>query len=219
MERFTGLRSFAAVIAASLAYTPTAHQQGTATSLVATYFGLVNEIMEFIDPNTTAVAASLSSWDNSIAGGVADSIVVFRLVTNVDVMLTATSQEVFTLPVGGGSAYLATYYQISASGNGSTGTGFLTASNGTGVDLAGDGGDFVYVGGGSTAWETVNSETAATFLAGGETITHINKSGAALLTVTIRGVNGEDAGANSDNTEAPEAGTYTADLSLLATVL
>ena len=55
------------------------------------------------------------------------------------------------------------------------------------------------------------------FLSGGETIIHVNNSGAALIKVTIRGVNGEDAGADSDNTEAPDVGTYTADLALLAT--
>ena len=56
-----------------------------------------------------------------------------------------------------------------------------------------------------------------TFLGAGKTLTYVEQDGNVLITVTCRGWNGEDLGSDSDNTEAPDPGTYTADLTLLAT--
>ncbi|MEO2004655.1 MAG: hypothetical protein ABGY41_11200 [Candidatus Poribacteria bacterium] len=117
-------------------------------------------------------------------------------------------------------------------------TGFLAnamaAIHGVG-DVTGDGSGaeyFAYIGGlaslASSGAEPANdgsSNYGATgtsdFLAGatGVAITHISHDGAALVTVDVRGFNGEDFGSDSDDTEAPDlaaAAPYTATAQLTA---
>jgi hypothetical protein len=175
--------------------------------------GQVLTIVEWInnkqDPTTPT---GLDDWNNTnITAAESDSVAVFRLVTNTDLVLSAPTQSVLTHGTTGET--LATYYQLTTDGNGSTTTGFLPTVTGHGV------GSLLYVGGGSTAWETAQSLSPGTFLGSGKTVTHVNRDGALLLTVTVRGLNGEDLGADSDLTEAPDVGTatdYTANLVLRA---
>ena len=186
--------------------------QGTATKSFS-HDGEVGEIVAWIDNKQDETSPTgLTDWENvNISSTASDSVAIYRLVTNVDIDLTASTADV--LVHGTSWEPLATYYKITSDGDGSTTTGFESKENGDGV------GSFVYVGGGSTDWETLNGETAGTFLLGGKTITHAELDGQVLLTITVRGLNGEDLGTDSDLTEAPDSGTtsdYVASLTLLA---
>ena len=132
---------------------------------------------------------------------------------NVDVTLTATAQGLLSQTVGADTAVLATFYQIASDGDGSSATGFLGSETGDGI------GSVFYVGGGSYGYETLNGLTAGggTLLSSGKTLTYVQQDGNALITITCRGHNGENLGSDSDDTEAPETGSYAADLTLLAT--
>ena len=177
--------------------------------------GVVNSIVAWITHNQDSTTPTgIASWDNSsLATSETDSVAIFRLVANVDVTLTATAQGILSQTIGATTAVLATYYQLESDGDGSSTTGFLGAESGDGV------GSVFYVGGGSSGYETLNGLTAGggTLLGTGKTLTYVEQDGNALITITCRGQNGEDLGWDSDNTEAPDAGTYTADLTLLAT--
>ena len=192
---------------------PVADAQFNDTSDTMSFEGVVNSIVAWINNNQDATTPTgIDGWDNSgLATTQTDSVAIFRLVANVDVTLTATTQDTLPQDLGATDAVLATYYQVDSDGDGSSTTGFLGSETGVGVP--------VYVGGGSTGYETLNTLTAGgdTFLGSGKTITYVQQDGAALVTVTCRGLNGEDLGSASDNTEAPDPGTYTADLTLLAT--
>jgi len=113
-------------------------------------------------------------------------------------------------------------------------TGFASGiySTNSGVGNASGDDAFGYIGGLATNASSANTPadnatgsgevygtTTEIFLndATGITLTHISQDGAVLLTVMVRGFNGEDYGASSDFTEAPDTGTYTCDLTLTAT--
>ena len=136
-----------------------------------------------------------------------DSVAIYCLVLNTDVVLDATTQTTLSNTTTG--EVLATHYQVEGDGDAVTTTGFT--SSGDGVD------SFLYVGGGASDYETAEGLTPGTFLsAAGKTIALTNSDGGIVLTFTVRGHNGQDFGAASDYTEAPDAGTYTADLTFRA---
>ncbi len=142
-----------------------------------------------------------------MASSATDAVAIYCLILNTDVVLDATAQPALTNATTG--AVLATYYQVTADGDAVTTTGFSTT--GDGVD------SFQYIGGGSTGHETAEGLTAGTFLtAAGKTIALTNADGGVVLTFTARGLNGEDMGSASDNSEAPDSGTYTAELTIRA---
>lgn len=106
-------------------------------------------------------------------------------------------------------------------------SGVHNTLHGVGVSTAAD--RFAYIGGlaslassgavpADTAAEVFGATGTSDFLNGatGVTITHISHDGAALLTVQVRGFNGEDYGAASDFTEAPDVDTYRTALTLTA---
>ncbi|MBT3268201.1 hypothetical protein HN371_13665 [Candidatus Poribacteria bacterium] len=138
---------------------------------------------------------------------------------------------------------LLTYANIESDGDGATAvtlasghnnaaahTGFNAAELSTnfGVSEAGTNpAGFAYIGGlrsggdepADTGTSAYSTAAAGDFLdVAGSTshITHINHDGAVLLTVTVRGFNGEDFGLASDSTEAPDPGTYSTLLQLTA---
>jgi hypothetical protein len=192
-----------------------AEGQFTDFSDTMSFEGVVNSIVAWIVNNQDATTPTgITVWDSStLAASATDSVAIFRLVANVDVTLTATAQGILSQTVGAGTPVLATYYQIASDGDGSSATGFLGTETGDGI------GGVFYVGGGSSGYETLNGLTAGggTLLSTGKTLTYVQQDGNALVTITCRGQNGEDLGSDSDNTEAPDPGTYTADLTLLAT--
>ncbi|MBT5535957.1 hypothetical protein HOK31_23000 [Candidatus Poribacteria bacterium] len=192
---------------------PLADAQFSDTSDTMSFEGVVNSIVAWInnkqDPTTPT---GIDAWDNStLTTTQTDSVAILRLVTNVSVTLTATTQDTLSQTLGATTAVLATYYQVDSDGDGSATTGFLGSETGIGSPI--------YVGGGSSGYETLNGLTVGgdTFLGAGKTLTYVEQDGNVLITVTCRGWNGEDLGSDSDNTEAPDPGTYTADLTLLAT--
>lgn len=184
-------------------------------SATMSFEGVVNSIVAWVnDKQAATTPTGLSTWDNSASTtGETDSVAIFRLVANVDVTLTATARGLLSQTIGAQTAVLATYYQLDSDGDGSTATGFLGTEAGGGV------GSVFYVGGGSSGYETLNGLTpgGGTLLGTGKTLTYVQQDGNALVTITCRGLNGEDLGSDSDNTEAPDPGTYTATLTLLAT--
>ena len=128
---------------------------------------------------------------------------------NQNLRVHAPTQTVLTHTSTGET--LATYCRIDSDGDGSSANGFGTLGS-WGV------GHYLYIGGGTTAWETQEGLTPQVFLknATGQKIDQQNDDGNVLVTVTVRGVNGEDFGDNSDQTEAPNVGTYTGTLVLTA---
>ena len=204
-----------AIVVALVAVCVTRLEAGSATKKF-THSGTVGTIIVWIDDKTAIAAPSgLVDWRNSdtlaTPANESDAIGVFRLLTNVDVRLTATSVGKLTL--SSPMQQLATYYKITSDGAGVSYTGFKSNQSGDGV------GTFLYVGGGCAEWETANG-TAQTFLtSSGKTITHVDRDGQVLLTASARGLNGEDLGSASDSTEAPDVGTYQAALTLIATAI
>ncbi len=174
------------------------------------YLGVVNSFanQQLIQTQASVAPTGLDSWDNAaMASSATDAVAIYCLILNTDVVLDATTQDTLTNTTTG--EVLATYYQVTADGDAVTTTGFTTT--GSGVD------SFQYVGGGSTAHEAAEGLVAGTFLTGaGKTIALTNADGGVVLTFTARGLNGEDLGSASDNTEAPDIGTYTADLAIRA---
>ena len=113
-------------------------------------------------------------------------------------------------------------------------TGFLATDYSTNQGVGAPSGDdgFGYIGrlatNASTAATPADNATGSGEIYGttteaflddatGVTLTHVAHDGAVLLTVMVRAFNGEDYGASSDFTEAPDTGTYTCDLTLTAT--
>jgi len=107
-------------------------------------------------------------------------------------------------------------------------SGVYDSDHGVGVSTAAD--RFAFIGGlatdassaatpADTASEVFGGTGSSDFLNGatGVVLTHVNHDGAVLLTVQVRGFNGEDYGSSSDFTEAPDPGTYETDLTLTAT--
>jgi hypothetical protein len=194
---------------------------GVTTDNTQSYTGLVNDILAFItDKQAPTPGTGIDSWDNAQnTASKSDTVAIFRLVTNAHVTLdTTTTQanQILSQSLGGGTTEtLATYYNLTSDGDGTTTTGFLASAYGSGIGS----GNYLYVGGGSSAWETANSlpSGGTQFLASTKTITHIYKDGAVLLTLTVRGWNGEDFGSSSDNTEAPDSGTFSATFALRGT--
>lgn len=186
-----------------------------------TYTGKVNDILEFITPKQNPTPGTgIDSWNNTLnTASKTDTVAIFRLVTNAHVTLDTTTSQVnqrLTQDLGGGTLEtLATYYNLTSDGNGTTATGFLPSAYGNGIGT----GNFLYVGGGSAGWETANGLPAGgtAFLATTKTITHVYKDGAVLLTLTVRGLNGEDYGDSSDLTEAPDPGTFSTNFTLRGT--
>ncbi|MDA1190784.1 MAG: hypothetical protein O3A46_03760 [Candidatus Poribacteria bacterium] len=177
------------------------------------YRGRVNSIVDWINNEQTPalMATGIDTWDNSgLTAAKTESTAVFRLVLNKNVTITAPTQTVLT-QFGGTGETLATYYQLTSDGNGVTSTGFNTSGNGVG--------SFFYIGGGSTAWQTQQGLTAGTLLGSGKTLTRVAGDGNTLVTVKSRARNGEDLGSDSDLTEAPNLGNYTATLVLMATAI
>lgn len=96
-------------------------------------------------------------------------------------------------------------------------------ADGTGFDTNYN---FVYIGGksGTGSPDTPANAGSATYTstgtflnASGTTVTYVAKDGACRLRVTVRAFNGEDYGDASDNTEAPDSGTFSTTLTLTAT--
>ncbi|MDA1192431.1 MAG: hypothetical protein O3A46_12210 [Candidatus Poribacteria bacterium] len=88
------------------------------------------------------------------------------------------------------------------------------------VPNAGDSATYYY-GASDTSWSATPPTTATLAVAdwldsagSGTTITHIDRDGAVLITVTCRGFNGESFTADSDATEAPDVADYEATLVL-----
>lgn len=112
-----------------------------------------------------------------------------------------------------------------------SGFGASTAADGTNKGLTTGAGfdtnyNFAYIGGKSstgspdlpaTAGVDTYTNSGAFLNASGTTVTYVAKDGATRLRVTVRAFNGEDYGDASDNTEAPDPGTYTTTLTLTAT--
>jgi hypothetical protein len=174
------------------------------------YLGTVNSFanQELFQEQAATTSTGLGSWDNAtLSSAATDSVAIYCLVLNTDVVLDATTHTTLANTTTGET--LATYYQVTGDGDAVTTTGF--ASSGDGVD------SFLYVGGGSNDYETAEGLTAGTFLSGaGKTISLTNSDGGIVLTFTVRGHNGQDFGSASDYTEAPDSGTYTADLTFRA---
>jgi len=112
-------------------------------------------------------------------------------------------------------------------GTGDPATGFPATeydpSRGVGPAYGDTGRNFVYIGGGSTAAESapggswlsperlaeLSSAQNAAFATGsllgtGALIKHVPRDGAVLIRITMRALNGEDFGLDSDDTEAPD---------------
>lgn len=127
-------------------------------------------------------------------------------------------------------------------GTGDPATGFPSSEydSARGVGPAFDAGNrnFVYIGGGSVAAESapggswlspdrlaeLSSAQGSDFSTGallgaGSLVKHISRDGAVLIRVTMRALNGEDFGLDSDDTEAPDLASsapYTATVQLTA---
>jgi hypothetical protein len=127
-------------------------------------------------------------------------------------------------------------------GTGDPATGFPSteydASRGVGPAFEEPRRNFVYVGGGSAAAESAPGGTwlsnerlaelsssqradfsTGTLLGAGALVKHISRDGAVLIRVTMRALNGEDFGLDSDDTEAPDLAVnapYTATVQLTA---
>jgi len=174
------------------------------------YLGVVNSFanQELFQEQAATTSTGLDTWDNAaLSAAATDSVAIYCLVLNTDVVLDATTQTTLSNTTTG--EVLATHYQVEGDGDAVTTTGFT--SSGDGVD------SFLYVGGGASDYETAEGLTPGTFLsAAGKTIALTNSDGGIVLTFTVRGHNGQDFGAASDYTEAPDAGTYTADLTFRA---
>jgi len=150
------------------------------------YTGVVGSILASIDDNTpvTNPSTSIDDWQNAnLATSKRDAYAVYWLVTNGHAVFdTTTSQanQILTDSVGGET--LATYYNLVAESalgtvaDGVTTTGFATETTTDGIGS----GDFLYVGGGSSAFETQ-------FLGTSKTMTHVYTDGAALIRLTVRG--------------------------------
>lgn len=209
IHRRSWLRRIAlAALSAFLIFPTSPALFGATDDNTQTYTGLVNDIVEFITNKTDPSTVTMSSWEND--WNTTDATAVFRLVTNAHVTFdttTAQANQILTQDLGSGiSETLATYYNLTSDGDGSATTGFAAAEYGSGIGPS----SYLYVGGGSSAWETANGLTSGgtAFLAATKTITHVYKDGAVLLTLTVRGWNGEDFDSSSDNTEAPDTGNF-----------
>ncbi len=167
------------------------------------------------------------AFDNSgVAGVASNDTAAFKNTVSAQVLLTYANIQ------SDGAA--ATTPTLGADGHNATTdlahSGFLATEYdtdyGVGVSTAAD--RFAYVGGlatvassgaepADTASEVFSTTAAGDFLdSTGSSIllTHVDNDGAVLLTVSMRGFNGEDYGAASDFTEAPDTGTYQTQLTL-----
>ena len=210
----------------------------TATAKDGTFSVPVSGIAEFIDSvEDDATGSAIDTWDVDVNAGSgtsadkSDAVIIFRLVMNQDTTLAGSFATPLQLETATSGAYntLLTYANIESDGDGtgtpSAGTGHDTATAKSGFssgvedeDVGIGSGNYAYVGGLATSATVptlggtygVTTGGAAVFLgASGTSIKHIGKDGAVQLTVTVRGMNGEDFGADSDSTEAPDEGTYT----------
>ena len=176
-----------------------------------TYTGIVDDMIAFItDKQAPTAGTGIDSWDNTQnTASKSDAVAIYRLVTNCHVTVTSTTSQNnqrLSQDLGGTTRErLATYYNLTSDGDGVTSTGFQASEYGSGIGS----GNYHYVAGGSTGWETLNGLTGSQFLGTSKTITHVYNDGAVLLTLTVRGLNGEDYGSSSDNTEAPDPGSFT----------
>ncbi|MDA1192432.1 MAG: hypothetical protein O3A46_12215 [Candidatus Poribacteria bacterium] len=201
-------------------------------------FGVhVSEMIYWLTPQQDATAAgTLAHWDHTVVeDGSTESVAILRLVLNRDVRLIGTATPL-TNP-NNPNATLATFVSVETDGDGTldslldgTGdpaTGFgvdeLGAERGVGV------GNYVYIGGGTATAGTGDANVWATpermselssvstsaqyslgsLLANGAVIRHVPTDGAVMITVRLRARNGEDFGADSDDTEAPELAVET----------
>lgn len=221
----------AALVSGRVAYAKT----GTFTVPVAG----ITEFITSIETNASS-ATNIATWDvDNDAGGTgvdtSDAVIAFRLVTNQNVTLTGSFDHALQQDLGGGVlGQLLTYANLVSDGAG-TGTPTAGATHDTGTTSTGilaaaasanygvGSGNFGYIGGVASGSPDAPAGTYGTtteaFLhdATGITVTHIDKDGAAKLTVTVRGMNAEDYGADADNTEAPDSGSYSCILTLTAT--
>lgn len=220
----------------------------------ATFNARVGIIVKWINAetdNTTPIGV-LRDWNNNLSTNPldTDAVAVLRLVTNVDVRLVGTATPLTHPEMG--SETLATFVCVQTDGDGSedslvdgtgdSATGFppteYDPTKGVGPAFNDLRKYFVYVGGGSTAAESVPSRVWLTperlaelsaahganfgvgeFLGTGAIIKHVSRDGAVLIRVTMRALNGEDFGPDSDDTEAPELALdtpYTATVQLTA---
>jgi len=168
------------------------------------------------------------SFDNS-GSGTSNNTAALVNTTTDEVLLTyaniTTDGDSSTTPTLGADGHNATT-DIAHSGFAS---GVHNSLHGVGVSTAAD--RFAYIGGlatsassanvpADTASEVFGATATSDFLdsaGGGVVVTHVNHDGAVLVTVQVRGFNGEDYGSSSDFTEAPDTGTYQTDLTLTAT--
>ncbi|MBM3215125.1 hypothetical protein FJZ36_09445 [Candidatus Poribacteria bacterium] len=196
----------------------------TTDSSAQTYQVTVNSILAFITAKQSPTAGTgITDWENANnTYDKTDCVAIFRLVTNKSATIdTTTTQANQILTNSATSEQLPTFYNLNSDGDGTSTTGFASGQYGNGIGPKSGSSmtNFQYVGGGNATWASDNGYTAAQFLSAGKTLTRINKDGAALLTLTVRGLNGEDFGNASDNTEAPEVGTYTVSFTLRATAI
>lgn len=178
-----------------------------------------------------------------------DSIAILRLVTNVDVRLTGTAQPLFHPELPNETLATFVCVQTDGNGleeslvdgTGDPATGFphqeYRASAGIGPEFTSPNRNFVYIGGGSATAEVgawVSPERLAdlssvpgqqaqfaigNLLGEGTLVKHVPRDGAVLIRITMRGLNGEDFGIDSDDTEAPDLAVqtpYTATVQLTA---
>lgn len=173
--------------------------------------GEVNEIIAFISSEDVVTPATITTWDNAVVPPAASiGSKRLRLAMNVDVRMTTTLTDQSILKHSITGHPLATWLLISSDGNGKQDSGFKTS--GPGLD------NLLYVGGGSSAWETQEGLIAGQLLgSSGMKITKVVDDGGCILTLGVAALNGEDFGSDSDFTEAPDAGIYTGAVTLLVT--
>jgi len=132
---------------------------GVTVDNTQTYQGKVNDILAFItNKQDPTPGTGIDSWNNTLnTPAKTDTVAIFRLVTNAHVTLDTTTSQAnqrLTQDLGGGKTEtLATYYNLTSDGDGTTATGFLPSAYGSGIGS----GNYLYVGGGSSAWETAHA--------------------------------------------------------------
>ena len=147
-------------------------------------------------PTGPSTPSGMSDWDNTTIGTTNDSVATITLsslgslFTNVRV----SSIGDLTHPTVG-SETLTTTWKFSTDGDGSAASGVI--ESGTTQAL----GHNTYVASGS-------------FLSTWVDVTHVSGDTDTVFTIPSHGENPYDFGLDSDSTEAPVTGTYTADLSL-----
>ncbi len=239
-------RMLVIALAAAVSILLTAQVAGAKTGTFAMAVGGIAEFITNNPTGTSTSSDTIDTWDVDLDGGTAgtqdtaDATIVFRVVMNQDVTLTGSFDTALQQTLTGGElAQLLTYANITTDGDG-TGSTTAAATHDTGnawsgfasADYDTDQGvgtnNYAYIGGLATsANEPVSTGTpqygataTSDFLdngVDGVDVTHVAKDGAALVTVIVRGMNGEDFGATSDSTEAPDSGTCSCTLTITAT--